>query len=76
MAQPTLPTLSGAAKVSFFDRINGQKNDIRLRKSIFFSETFNFVALVRGSRKSKRNRRTSPPHGGDWRKHGETTNDF
>ena len=74
MPQPTLTIPSGTAKISFFDRINGQKNDIRLRKS--FSETFNFVALVRGSRKSKRNRRTSPPHGGDWRKHGETTNDF
>ena len=59
MAQPTLPIPSGAAKISCFDRINGQKNDIRLRIVDFFSsETFSYVALVcDGSRKSKRNRR-------------------
>ena len=81
MAQPTLPILSGAAKISFFDRINGKKTDIRLRKSIFFQKrpvnptdssfVLYAVALVW---KSQVQRQSSPPHGGDWRKHGETTN--
>ena len=76
MAQPTRPhPLRGAAKISLFDCINGQKNDIRLRnaKVDFFqnTETFNFVALVW---KSQVQTQSSPPHGGDLRKHGETTN--
>ena len=51
MSQPTLPSIpSGAAKISFFDHINGQKIDIRLRKSMFFRNVqlteSSFVALV------------------------------
>ena len=44
MAQPTLPVPSGAAKISFFDCINGQKMTFGFASERrFFLETFNFV---------------------------------
>ena len=48
MAQPTLPIPSGAAKISCFDRINGQKMTFASEKVDFSpqNEMFSFVALV------------------------------